>query len=287
MIRPLYAALIKLHPAGFRHRFGDEMLSIFDQTAGGERRTLVGDAIVSLLRQWLLRSDSAETESARRVYIAGAPAFAVLDDEPRLTREEWMWGVLLSVFGFTIALFSIAYGGNHAVAVVGTPLRSNSSGVRIEAAPAEKLGTTVVIPQDPILSGSARRLVEWHFGRNHVLNALDRNRDLVLSAYEIATAPAALRSLDANGDGVLDENEYGAKERVIYTFAGLPYVDPVIQALDANHDGVISADEIAKAPASLRGIDTDGDGRLTPAEFLPPNLLEAFTWGPFKGMNQP
>ncbi len=32
MLRPLYRWVLRLHPAGFRTRFADEMLSIFDHT---------------------------------------------------------------------------------------------------------------------------------------------------------------------------------------------------------------------------------------------------------------
>lgn len=54
----LYVLLIRLHPASFRKRFGGEMLWIFDETANswGVGALLV-DAILSLLRQWLIRSE--------------------------------------------------------------------------------------------------------------------------------------------------------------------------------------------------------------------------------------
>jgi len=45
---------------------------------------------------------------------------------------------------------------------------------------------------------------------------------------------------------------------------------PIIAALDLNHDGVISADEIAKAAESLKKLDKNGDGQLTPDELRPP-----------------
>lgn len=45
---------------------------------------------------------------------------------------------------------------------------------------------------------------------------------------------------------------------------------PIIEALDLNHDGVISADEIAKAAESLKKLDKNGDGQLTPDESRPP-----------------
>jgi hypothetical protein len=40
-------------------------------------------------------------------------------------------------------------------------------------------------------------------------------------------------------------------------------------ALDANHDGVIDAQEIANAPAALRTLDKNHDGKLTHDELRP------------------
>lgn len=48
-----------------------------------------------------------------------------------------------------------------------------------------------------------------------------------------------------------------------------PPPSPVIEALDANHDGVIDANEIANAPAALKTLDKNGDGKLTPDELRP------------------
>jgi hypothetical protein len=47
---------------------------------------------------------------------------------------------------------------------------------------------------------------------------------------------------------------------------------PVIEALDLNKDGTIEAEEIAKASESLKTLDKNGDGKLTPDEFRPPRL---------------
>ena len=41
---------------------------------------------------------------------------------------------------------------------------------------------------------------------------------------------------------------------------------------DTDHDGVISADEINNAPAVLRSLDKNGDGKLTADELPPPPL---------------
>jgi hypothetical protein len=57
MIRGLYRCLIRSHPAGFRLRFEEEMLWIFDEAASAwGAASLFSDAVVSLVRQWLLRS---------------------------------------------------------------------------------------------------------------------------------------------------------------------------------------------------------------------------------------
>jgi hypothetical protein len=45
---------------------------------------------------------------------------------------------------------------------------------------------------------------------------------------------------------------------------------PIISVLDANHDGVIDAQEIDNAPAALRTLDKNNDGKLTPDELRPP-----------------
>ena len=56
--RAVYSALIRLHPRGFRDAFSGDMLCIFDdaeETYGA--RWLVRDAVVSLMRQRVLRSE--------------------------------------------------------------------------------------------------------------------------------------------------------------------------------------------------------------------------------------
>ena len=51
---------------------------------------------------------------------------------------------------------------------------------------------------------------------------------------------------------------------------GRPPVPLIVAALDANHDGVIDAQEIANASAVLKSLDRNGDGKLTPDEFMGP-----------------
>src|ERR1700746_1242665 len=54
-----YHFLLRLHPAPFRRQFAGEMQWIFDEASASEGRfTLFLDGIVSLARQWILRSGS-------------------------------------------------------------------------------------------------------------------------------------------------------------------------------------------------------------------------------------
>lgn len=55
--RLLYRILISCHPSKFRRAFGDEMLWIFDRSVAEQRSSgIFADALLSVLRQWLLRS---------------------------------------------------------------------------------------------------------------------------------------------------------------------------------------------------------------------------------------
>ena len=50
---------------------------------------------------------------------------------------------------------------------------------------------------------------------------------------------------------------------------GNPRVNPLFAALDTNGDGVIDAKEMENAPAALKKLDRNGDGRITEDEVLP------------------
>ncbi len=56
MTRPLYKWLILLHPPQFRGQFGEQMLCIFDETGARAKMPLLVDGLISLMRQWILRS---------------------------------------------------------------------------------------------------------------------------------------------------------------------------------------------------------------------------------------
>lgn len=111
-----------------------------------------------------------------------------------------------------------------------------------------------------------------------IVAALDTNRDGVLSAAEIANAAVTLQALDTNGDGVLSvaelRGELPPARRVAATEAtsrparaprpGIGFT--LAFTLDANHDGEVQMLEVANAASSLRTLDLNRDGQLTPDE---------------------
>jgi hypothetical protein len=56
MIRALYRCVVSLHPPRFRRRFGEQMMCIFDEASSSGAWPLFADALVSLARQWVIRS---------------------------------------------------------------------------------------------------------------------------------------------------------------------------------------------------------------------------------------
>jgi len=53
MMRSLYRSMLRLHPPGFRRQYAEEMLWIYDETAGAGAISLLADGFFSLVRQWL------------------------------------------------------------------------------------------------------------------------------------------------------------------------------------------------------------------------------------------
>jgi len=56
-MRAVYRCLLWMHPPAFRREFAAQMLCIFDEaSAGTGTARLLSDALISVLRQWGLRS---------------------------------------------------------------------------------------------------------------------------------------------------------------------------------------------------------------------------------------
>lgn len=107
MVRRLYRCLVWLHPAAFRLRFEEEMLWIFDEAADSwSTASLLGDASISLLRQWLLRSQ------LWKWVVAGIAAFVppmlVFGGRDSCSYDQnWKW-IVAAIAG--VALLVLAFG---------------------------------------------------------------------------------------------------------------------------------------------------------------------------------
>ena len=127
MLRFLYLWLLRLHPPGFRERFSGEMLCIFDQTvasqAGMQRWTgfrLLGDGVVSLLRQWARIAGPREEATAfanDAATAVGSPVFCSLPDfKPR--PGAMIYGAALSLAAFCVVFSAMRYSWTHRAAII-------------------------------------------------------------------------------------------------------------------------------------------------------------------------
>lgn len=271
MGRRLYCWLVGLHPRRFREDFGEEMIAIFDQVAEHrERGALCIDALVSLLRQWLLRPPHQEP-------VLSTPLFHLLDSSLP-SRTALVNGTVLSLVFLTALTFFIGRSGHPPGLDIATALRPRVLGVdRSSALQATKINLKSE-GDDPLYP-----FANAYFRMIRPLDILDADHDWVISFREIMTAPAALRRLDWNHDGKLSPEECGfysgktLKTKLdpqLVQRARLDFMrlNPVLAALDADHDGEISADEIKNSAAALRTLDKNRDGSLAPDEVLPDAL---------------
>lgn len=123
------------------------------------------------------------------------------------------------------------------------------------------------------------------------LMAFDRNHDGKLQRGEL---PERLRGVFDRGDpyktGVLTagdirklaeaENASRAPRPLDPQFLqrarlAFMHIHPILAALDADHNGEISAAEMRNAPAMLRTLDNNNDGKLTVDEILPDPVASA------------
>jgi Ca2+-binding EF-hand superfamily protein len=274
MRRILYIWLLRLHPAPFRHQFAGEMLTIFDDPASHKNsRGLFTDAIVSLLRQWVLRP-GFRNAGANAVVPAVVPMFAGFDDY-RLLPVAVLYGGVLSV----VLLCSLAFViGNSAAASRWLIGAHRPAGALLPVTRSSMEGrepdtlVTFAEREDPW-----RAWASIEFKSMPVLEALDADHDLAISAQEIVNAPTALRQLDRNHDGKLSAEECGFfigsstldAKFIAWMRRDFMRFHPVLAALDSDHNGEISAEEIRNSAQSLRRLDINGDGVLSPPEVMP------------------
>jgi hypothetical protein len=279
MLRWLYIQLIRLHPAPFRWRFGDDMLDDFDRSALRAKPRYFADAGASLARQWLLRpefrSESTPVAADVSLETMGAPLFQTL--------EPWkphpaalLQGVLLAILSISLAVQFIGMGGVARPFLIGAHFsRPSLLSIDRNSMTGSDLNTTVKLGPDPFEAWL--KLARPYFTSIPVLGALDADRDLTLSPWEISNAPAALRRLDMNYDGKLTPEECGlhldphSMPPALLAQLRQRFMSyhPVLAALDADHDGDISAWEIEHAAVSLKKLDRNHDGYLAADEVIP------------------
>ena len=108
-----------------------------------------------------------------------------------------------------------------------------------------------------------------------LIAVFDADHDRELSTDEIQDAAKVLEKFDRNRDGKITPEELrmppppDGKREPKNPPPGKPPVPPLIAALDVDHDGTISAPEMADAPESLKTLDKNGDGELSPEELRP------------------
>lgn len=109
------------------------------------------------------------------------------------------------------------------------------------------------------------------------LIGFDKNKDGKLQKAEV---PARLQGMferaDTDTNNILDNAELKklSAEQAAAPVAppmrrGFSAFDPAAAALDLSKDGELTADEIDKAPASLKPLDKNGDGTITEDEVRP------------------
>jgi EF hand len=193
-------------------------------------------------------------------------------------RAALVQGGILSLVAFAVFSFALTHWGNHGLPFVIGAHGAFSGILRVDrrSGVEAQRTTDIKVGRDPAEAWG--KFVSAYFAENLVLLVLDRNRDLVISADEIADAPARLRMLDVNGTGRLDARACG----LVLFREPLPGAEwpkraalefmrfhPVMAALDTDHDGEISASEISNSAVALKKLDKNRDGRLTPDEVIP------------------
>jgi Ca2+-binding EF-hand superfamily protein len=276
MLQRMYLWLIRLHPHCFRQRFSEEMREIFEEVSGHRGVTsLFADAFVSLFRQWVLRSEFKEP------ILVADPIFRSFNPyKPRPT--ALLNGVLISAALLFAVVLTMGHGGSPRQAFLIGAYHPSPQLVPVDRSSFadSELNTTVKFGREP--HDPWRAIASFYFKVIRVLGVLDADQDLVISRWEIAVAPAALRRLDIDHDGKLSPEECGFSLGVdsgtvldpqFVRRARLEFMraNPVLAVLDADGDGEISETEIMNSPDALRKLDGNRDGSLTPNEVIPDN----------------
>lgn len=289
MLRSLYIQLLRLHPAAFRRRYGDEMLSIFDEA--GRPAPLLADALLSLTRQWVLREHEPLPEPTP---VAGVPSFYCADQSlpPK--------GALLNGAVVASALFAVvAFALGH-----GTGPRPWTTQPEEYGRAAGNLGFGVEGGQSTVVFGGSGGSAGARSGhaepgsdslwiriirlakrkpavRLIVTPAIfDTDHDGILSGREIDQAATALARLDFNRDGAVNLGDNIAGTAPLSTRGESTFLPPQRAAAErgvirlgrsplgrASIADAANAGDVPVLPGALmRILDLDHDGALSAAE---------------------
>jgi Ca2+-binding EF-hand superfamily protein len=283
----IYRLILALYPSRFREEYGAAALELFRDRMLAERGFIprlrlwldvIGDAAVSIpaeYRREPLAAGGPDAGGRIPTSTGAGPMFYQCDPEiPR--RGALINGGIATMAVFVGLIFFMGSAAKRVPWLIGShhPAVSHMLPARSDAIPKDELDAEVKLkpmPYEPPISPYFKLIL--------VLGVLDADHDNVISAEEIANAPARLRLLDQNHDGKLSAEECGQRfgvsaasmDPAVVKNARLMFMrfHPVLAALDSNHDGEISASEIRNAPAALRTLDANHDGKLTEDELRP------------------
>jgi len=172
--RSLYRILLRLHPECFRKQYEEQMLWIFDESVQSRGAvSLLLDAVVSLARQWVLRSGYWQ-HGQQTMLADGAVALSeqLRRNAEVLHRRAWRLNLVWMVGAFIVLLLSRqqliwSWLGFFIFAnAIGMYLQSSRGGVRA----GENEYTTLSLSRNPEdaqklyrqqIEGKRKGLVEW------------------------------------------------------------------------------------------------------------------------------
>ena len=237
MLRKVYLRLLQFHPPHFRERFSGEMVSIFDNTPGRMARAhLLGDGLLSVVRQWMLQPHYAQGSLA--ALPGGGLAFHVFHYfKPRTI--ALIEGTLLTAATFTFVCYTLGYNWRHPMLIpikpphwevhkkpharlyyppIVEPLptetapsapaqRDSDKTSHPAVAPANPLGAAVpaaAVPLDTLRSYTGTYAVETQEGGNVLITLANGTLFLHLPGHSlIALIPMSTTNFSASGDSGL------------------------------------------------------------------------------------